>query len=158
MKARTNSLTGVPNSVYHQVISANLPAAARFEIQGRVCTKVYQFSTKVHNKNNTSCGEKSSLENLHSTAIQNIKNSHVLLESNKHLLWKWTSYCTGQAIPHELYLGQHHPFFSKMITFSKNTNWAPWYHFYSNSAWYHGGRFLVVSFKNKFRRDSRSDR
>ena len=45
-------------------------------------------------------------------------------------------------------LGQHPPFFSKMRTFFKNR--PRWYHFYSNSAWYHRGRFLSCIFKKKF--------
>ena len=76
MQACINSLTGVPNPVRHQVISANLPAAARFEIQGHAKLGICK---KVHSKNNTSCGEKYSLENSYSFAVQKIINSPVFL-------------------------------------------------------------------------------
>ena len=47
----------------------------------------------------------------------------------------------GQHKPNAYSERQHPPFFSKMRTFFKNR--APWYGFYSNSAPYHGGRFLT---------------
>jgi hypothetical protein len=57
-----------------------LPAAARFKIQGRAKIGI---CTKVHDKINTSRGKKYRLENSHSTAVQKIKNSHVILGLGK---------------------------------------------------------------------------
>ena len=72
--------TVVPDSVYHHVISVNLPVAARFEIQGRAKLEI---CTKVHGKINTSCGKKYSLENSHSPAVQKIKTNPVTLGLGK---------------------------------------------------------------------------
>ena len=50
---------------------------AAAEIQGRAKLGI---CTKVHGETNTSGGKKYSLKNLHSTAVQKIKNSPIMLE------------------------------------------------------------------------------